>query len=62
MRVQAEFGGNDLEQFLLDRNDVFSRRKAGTIGEAENVGIDRDGRFAKDDIEDDIRRLAPHAG
>ena len=58
MRVVLEFVGHDFEQFVLYRNDIFSRREAGAIRDAKDMRVDCDGRLSERDIEDDIGGFA----
>ena len=47
MRVQFVVRRHHLLELLLDLEWIFSRRQAGAIADAENMGVDRDGRLAK---------------
>ncbi len=46
----------------LDRVRVAPRREAGPVRDAEEVGVDRDGRLAVGGVEDDVRRFPADAG
>ena len=61
VRIQQIFFGNVFQQFFLDFQDIFSRRKAGAVAEAENVRVHRHRGFAKNGIENDIGSLASNA-
>ena len=62
MAVLAVFCWHSLEQVLLDRVRRFSVGQAKPAGNTENMGIDRNGGFAKSTVKDDIRRLPSHTG
>ena len=47
-----------LHQFNLDLERRLADGKAGAIADAENVGIDGDGRFAESDVKHHIGGLA----
>ena len=53
---------NDFQQTLLHLIGRFSRRQSRAVSHAEEVGINRDGGFAKNDIQNHIGGFAPHAG
>ena len=60
--IEFEFGGYMFEQLLLDLVDVLARGKPGTVGDAEDMGIHRDGWPTKGGIEHHIGGLATDAG
>ena len=62
MGVQQVFFRHHRHQLHLDVERRLADRQAGAVADAENVGVDRDGRLAESDIEHDIRGLAPDAG
>jgi len=62
MGMALEMLRHDLLQTLLDFERVLARRQAGAVGNAEDMGVDRDGLVAEGDIQDHIRGLAPDAG
>src|SRR4029078_480582 len=62
MGVAQEFRRNELEQLVLDRARILSRRDPGPVCDAEYVRVDRDGRLSKRRIQHYVRRLAADAG
>src|SRR5690606_8548158 len=54
MRIETEFGPNRLHEFVFDCADIFSLGEPGTVGDPENMRIDRYGRLAKSRVEHDI--------
>ncbi len=62
MRVALELRRHDLFQAVLDLERVLARRQAGAVGDAEDMGVDRDGLVAEGDVQDHVRGLAPDAG
>ncbi len=61
VRVQFVVRRDHRFQFLLDLERIFSRRQPGAVADAEDVGVDRDGRLAERDVEHHIGGLAPDA-
>src|SRR5207247_8144075 len=59
--VVAKLLGRELEQLSLDLFRSFARRESRTIGDAEYVGVDRDGWLTKGHVEHHIGALATHA-
>ena len=55
MRVATEFFGHEFQQLFLHLDDILARGDAGAIGDAEDMGVHRDGRFAEGGIQDDVR-------
>ena len=47
VRVRLYCAGTTCFEFLLDLERIFSRRQAGAVADAEDVGVDRDGRLAE---------------
>ncbi len=62
MGVALELGRNDALQRQLDFERIFARRQARAIADAKQMRIDRNGRLAERDIQNNIRGLAPDAG
>ena len=62
MGVQQVFLRHDLHQLHLDVERRLADRQAGAVADAEDVGIDRDGRLAEGDVEHDVGGLAADAG
>ena len=62
VRVAHELGRRRLQQFLLDRQRRLPRRQPGTVADAEDVGVDGDGRRAEGDVAHHVGGLAPDAG
>ena len=61
VRGAEQVGGDALDQGILDGARGGAWGEAGAVAEAEDVGVHRHGRFAEDDVEDDVRRLAADA-
>jgi len=61
MRVAEVLRRHGLDEAVLDRARVLARRHAGAVGDAEDMRIDRDRRFAEGDVEHDVGGLAPDA-
>src|SRR5882757_6264644 len=57
VRIVLVFGGCAGLEPGLDRQRRLPRRDTGTVGDAEDVGVDRDRGFAECDVEDDARGL-----
>ena len=53
--VVLEWRGDIVFDSAFDGVDVLARRDAGPISDAENMGVDGHGVFAKGSVEDDIR-------
>ena len=51
MRVEQEFRRCDFFQPRRHLVGRLRRREAGAVGDAEDVRIDRDGRFAEGDVQ-----------
>ena len=62
VRVQAVFLGHALQQFQLDLERVLARRQAGAVADAEDVGVDGDGRLAEGHVHHHVGGLAADAG
>ena len=62
MRVQHEFGRDDLLQPEFDFERRVAGRQPGAIADAEHVGVDRHGVLAERHVEHDIGGLAAGAG
>ena len=62
VRVAAERLGDDPLEPGLDLVDGLARREAGTVANAEDVRVDREGFLAERGIEDDVGGLAADAG
>ena len=60
--VQEVFSGNYFEEFLFDGQRRFAGCKTDAVGETKKMGVDGDGRLAKSNVEDYIRRFAPNTG
>jgi len=56
------FGRHDLLELAFHFERCFSDRKPGTVSDPKDVGVDRNGRLAKGDIENHIRRFAADPG
>lgn len=50
MGVALELRRHDLLQLLLDFERVLARRQAGTVGNAEDMSVDRDGLVTEGDV------------
>ena len=61
MRVQLVMRRRLLLEFLLHRERRFTGGQPCAIADAKDMRIDRNGRFTKCNIEDDVRGLAAHA-
>ncbi len=55
MGMQPEFFRHSLQQFLFDGQRGLARGQSGAIGDAEEVCVDCDRRFAEGDVQHDIR-------
>ena len=62
MRAAPRTLGDVFHQLLLGFEDVRRVRQTKTVGDAEDVRIDRDGVRAEGAAHDDIRRLSADAG
>lgn len=62
MGVEHEFIGHAFEQVLLDLIDIFARREAGAVGNAEDMCIHGHCGLAEDDVQNNIGGFAPDAG
>ena len=60
--VALEFGGNDFFQLVFHGANCFSGRQLGAIGDAEDMGVDRNRRFTKSRVEYHVGRFATDAG
>ncbi|GIX38636.1 MAG: hypothetical protein KatS3mg127_1875 [Silanimonas sp.] len=60
--VLLELGWHHLQQFFLHRVHGLARGEAGAVGDAEDVCVHRDGRFAKSSVQYHVGGLAAHAG
>ena len=49
-------------QLQLDLERVLAGREPGAVADAEDVGVDRDGRLAEGDVEHHVGGLAADAG
>ena len=49
-------------EHLLDLERGLAGSEAGAVADAEEMGVDGDGRLAEGDVEDDIGGLAADAG
>src|SRR5690606_28556447 len=58
MRLEQVIARDPPEQDPLHRRRRFPGRHAAAVRNAENVGIDRDGRLAECDVEDHVGGLA----
>ena len=61
VRMQLEFVRHQLVQFVFHREHVLAGADAGAVGDAENMRIDSDRRFAECNVEYDVGGLAPYA-
>ena len=59
--VAAERRGRDLVELELDLQRGLAGREPGAVGDAEDVGVDREGLLAERGVEDDIGGLAADA-
>jgi hypothetical protein len=62
VRVQPEGLRHDLFKLQLDLKHILAGRQAGTVADAENVRVDREGLLMKCGVENHVRRLPPDAG
>ena len=62
MGVGLVLGRRPLFERELDRKRGLAGGEAGSVGDPEDVGVDRDGRLAKGDVHDHARGLAPDPG
>ena len=62
MRVRLQFVRHDALELLLDPQRRLARRQAGAVADAEDMGVDRDGRLAEGDVHHHIGGLAADAG
>ena len=62
MGIQQKFLGYEADKLLFDLEGVLTNGQAGTIGDAEDVGVHREGGFTKGRVQDDIGGLTPHPG
>jgi len=62
MRVAFELCRHDLFQAQLNFERIFAGRQAGAVGDAEDMGVDRDGLAAEGDVQHHIGGFAPDAG
>jgi hypothetical protein len=60
--VAAERRRDDPFQLRLDRVDGLAGREAGAVGNAEDMGVDRERLFAPGSVEHDIGGLAADSG
>src|SRR5690625_375316 len=60
--VAAECVGNRLDQLVLHRAHGLAGRQAGAVGDAEDVRVHGNGRFAEGGVEDHVGGLAADAG
>ncbi len=58
--VLRVFGGDELFQSRLHFPDILPRGKARPVADPEDVGVDGHGGLVEDDVEHDVRCLAPH--
>jgi len=54
--------GDELHQAVFNFADGLAGGQADAVGDAEDVGVHGNRRFAKDGVEDDVGGLAAHAG
>ncbi len=62
MRIGQELLGHALEQQRLDLGRRVPDRQAGAVGDAKDMRVDRQGRFAEGDVQHHVRRLPADAG
>jgi len=62
VRVEPERLGHDVLKLEFDLKNVLARRESGTIRDAEDVRVDREGFLMKGSVEDDVGCLAADAG
>ena len=60
--VDLEFVGDELEQATFDLQNIFSRRNASPVGNAEDMGVHGNGRVSECRIQNDVCGLASHTG
>ena len=58
MGMELAFRGDDLLQPVLDRPGRRSRRQAGAVADAEDMGVDGQGRVGEGDVQHHIGGLA----
>ena len=62
MGIAPEWPRYDLFELGLDLVDRLSRREAGSVADAEDVGIDRECLLAERRVEDHVGGLAADTG
>lgn len=62
MCIAPVFGRGDTGEFFFHGQWRFAGGDAGPVAEAENMGVDGDGRVAKGGIQDDIGRFSADTG
>ena len=62
MGIAPEWPRDDLLQFCLNLVDRLSRREAGSVANAKDMGIDRKCLLAESGVENDVRCLATNSG
>ena len=62
MGMQFEFFRDDFFQPVFDFTRVLSGRKAGPVGHAKNMRIDRDDRPTESHVQNDICRFTSNTG
>ena len=60
--IDKEFGRNRFQQFVFHLTHGFPRRQSGSVGDPENMRVDRHGRFTESGVEHHIRRFTADAG
>jgi len=58
MCVELELVGNLFFQSELNRHDILSGRKIGTVADAEDMRVDRDRLLAESNVKHDVGGLA----
>ena len=53
--VEFEFLGNELEQLLFNDQHVLAGRDSGSVGDAENMRVDRNRGVSKGNVQDYVR-------
>ncbi len=61
VRVLLELVGRHAHELVLDGAHVGAGRETDAIGDAEDVRVDRDRRFAERRVQNDVGRLATDA-
>jgi len=61
MGILSEFLRDEFHQLVLDFDDVLAGGDAGAVGDPEDMGVHRDGRFAERGIEDHVRGFPAHS-